>query len=620
MKMVSYIMIIVFFVGSTFNSFCISKNQSSIVEHDTEKSYSNIVRLIDTLHQFSSESFNIELELHKCIIHYKKNESKTKQIKSIGYLAYYFEVNNVLDSSKYYYSKAENIITSVDESELDLWLQLKKVGLYRKQGNYSQAILKLDELLKTNQSKRDKIRLLNTLGYFYKLIGDSQKSVKYFSDAITLSKDINDARLQAILYNNMGNSYALAQDFVMAKEYFSKGIEAFGEDSITVPILYNNLAKVYEQLGDEQKALEFYYKCLENIPERAHDNFAEVNINIGSIWLNRNQLDSAAYYGNTAFKHTMIIGENSLEYIHTIFLLFQIEREKGNLSIALENLIKAYKGSMKNDLLNESSMFSRELYLFYKDQDKLDSAYLYLEKHMDLKDSLSSQSSKQQLIQMVQQAKMDSLSIESKLVEAKLKADKEYLGLEVSKKNSIMTLIGFLLVSVIISILLLIVSYKRKKQLMQIELTQKENTITTKNKELLGANLELATQAEAMQKLKLTIEGKLSKEYDSEFNDLSILLKQTDRVLNEKDRRKYISELIKSSSNAFNQNLSSNFPKLTEDEIKLAALIRLNLTAEELLDIFNISKASLNTKRYRMRKKLSLSPEDSLEKFVRSYQ
>jgi DNA-binding CsgD family transcriptional regulator len=47
--------------------------------------------------------------------------------------------------------------------------------------------------------------------------------------------------------------------------------------------------------------------------------------------------------------------------------------------------------------------------------------------------------------------------------------------------------------------------------------------------------------------------------------------------------------------------------------MRLATLIRLNLSSEELVLIFNISAASLMTKRYRLRKKLNLKKNESLE-------
>ncbi len=61
--------------------------------------------------------------------------------------------------------------------------------------------------------------------------------------------------------------------------------------------------------------------------------------------------------------------------------------------------------------------------------------------------------------------------------------------------------------------------------------------------------------------------------------------------------------------------LNQDFPDLTPNELKLAALIRLNLNIKESALILGISPESVKTARYRLRKKLNLEQETSILNF-----
>lgn len=57
-------------------------------------------------------------------------------------------------------------------------------------------------------------------------------------------------------------------------------------------------------------------------------------------------------------------------------------------------------------------------------------------------------------------------------------------------------------------------------------------------------------------------------------------------------------------------------PVLTAYELRLSALLRLNLSSKEIGNILNISASSVNTGRYRMRKKLGLTETDDLVRYL----
>ncbi|MEC3965456.1 tetratricopeptide repeat protein [Muricauda sp. SYSU M86414] len=81
------------------------------------------------------------------------------------------------------------------------------------------------------------------------------------------------------------------------------------------------------------------------------------------------------------------------------------------------------------------------------------------------------------------------------------------------------------------------------------------------------------------------------------------------------DTREFFDRLDK-LSNTFYSKLTQNYPDLSKNEIRLCSLIRLKIESRSIASLQNITLASLNTSRYRLRKKLNLSENTDLDLFI----
>ncbi|MES1160871.1 MAG: triple tyrosine motif-containing protein, partial [Bacteroidota bacterium] len=68
--------------------------------------------------------------------------------------------------------------------------------------------------------------------------------------------------------------------------------------------------------------------------------------------------------------------------------------------------------------------------------------------------------------------------------------------------------------------------------------------------------------------------------------------------------------------NNFISILKTKFPGLSSTDLKLCAYLRLNLSSKEIAQLLNISLKGVEISRYRIRKKLALSPEINLYDFL----
>ena len=68
----------------------------------------------------------------------------------------------------------------------------------------------------------------------------------------------------------------------------------------------------------------------------------------------------------------------------------------------------------------------------------------------------------------------------------------------------------------------------------------------------------------------------------------------------------------------FMKKLIVRFPDLRSNERKLCAYLRMGLSSKEMASLFNSSIRSMETARYRLRKKLGLDSGDNLTDFIQN--
>ena len=159
--------------------------------------------------------------------------------------------------------------------------------------------------------------------------------------------------------------------------------------------------------------------------------------------------------------------------------------------------------------------------------------------------------------------------------------------------------------------------YKRRKSerlnfLNSQSLSEKNNTeiLEFKNKELTSTALQLIQKDELI----LDIKEKLSSPNGSDKKEISQILRAI--KINKSLGWKEFNARFTSVNSAFYSNLSERFPELTQRDHKLCALIKLNFSSKKISMLLGISMESVNTARYRLRKKMGLSPSDNLTEFI----
>ncbi|MGQ1891943.1 hypothetical protein ACT29H_16000 [Thermophagus sp. OGC60D27] len=139
--------------------------------------------------------------------------------------------------------------------------------------------------------------------------------------------------------------------------------------------------------------------------------------------------------------------------------------------------------------------------------------------------------------------------------------------------------------------------YIRRKQVARIKSRQEKKILKYNQLERKNDELKLSILEDNIKKLKTDITDYLYQLTQSGSNSPNLI--------------PFYSNFEKIYPN-FSQSLKKICPEISSNEIKLCALIRLNLSSKEIGQLLNITQGSVNKARYRLRKKLGLTSDDDL--------
>ncbi|NVK51661.1 MAG: hypothetical protein HWD85_01910 [Flavobacteriaceae bacterium] len=161
----------------------------------------------------------------------------------------------------------------------------------------------------------------------------------------------------------------------------------------------------------------------------------------------------------------------------------------------------------------------------------------------------------------------------------------------------------------------LIFYLRYKKNYIDIENTVKElkNEILDKEKEMISLSTQLLYYNQYLKEIKADLSFAKTENTNKTLKDT---IKQIEYIL-ENDNEW---ELLKQHFNAvyanFYDNLLIKFPTLTETELRHCMFIKLHMQTKEIARILNVDPRSVQTSRYRIKKKLALNEEQDLRNYL----
>ena len=155
----------------------------------------------------------------------------------------------------------------------------------------------------------------------------------------------------------------------------------------------------------------------------------------------------------------------------------------------------------------------------------------------------------------------------------------------------------------------------QEQLIVKLENEKLENDLTYKSKELASATLSVISHNDFLEGLKKEIQAQqLSGSYTKRFFDK--LIRMIEENISGEDEWAIFQTNFDRIHEKFFTNLKERYPDLTPGDLRLCALLRLNMPTKDMARMQNLSVRGIEAARYRLRKKLNLPEGQSLVDFM----
>lgn len=154
---------------------------------------------------------------------------------------------------------------------------------------------------------------------------------------------------------------------------------------------------------------------------------------------------------------------------------------------------------------------------------------------------------------------------------------------------------------------------KTESELVALRNERLEADLNFKNTELASSAMHLVKKGEILTKVKNEL-TQIAKKIDNEYTitELKKMIKTLSEDEHLDEEWEYFTKHFDKVHSDYIVHLKEIHPNITNNEIKLCAYLRMNLSTKEMAQLMNISVRGVEISRYRLRKKLNLPTEVNL--------
>lgn len=491
-----------------------------------------------------------------------------------------------------YLNKALKIIESSSSnynSEIQKAGILQQFGLvYRRRANYSEALRNYYKALKIFEKHNDSIGLAssnNNIGNVLIYQREYEKAKKVLRKAILINTKLKRPRSIGHNYNILTRVYKEEHQIDSLKYFLNKTLSYYKEANYEEGVhqVMSNISNLYVREKRYEEALDLQLKYLAFVTSiQKKTSIAATHYNLTRIYIQLKDFDKALFHINT-----------SLELA---------KKEKMGRRYFLAFKRRSFVYNNLKDYYNALEDYRR----YVKARDSI----LNLAKIKEIREiELNHEFEKERYVDSIKFAQEKNVLM--------LKTENEAL-----QKKWYLALFIITLFSVVIIIYFGIKYFKKlrlRKQLEAQKLTTKIHELSTeissKKEEITELMTETIIHLNTKEKLTENL-SKLSKQEEGVSLKGIIAELKADKL--EDSKIVLLKENIETLNYEFLKRLREKHPNLTKTDIEVCSFIKLGLSRKEISELRKTSLEAIKSTRFRLKKKLNLAAQDSLDDFIKS--
>lgn len=460
--------------------------------------------------------------------------------------------------------------------------------------------------------------------------GHYAMALDYYQKAEKIFVNLGNKDLIADNLSDMGRLYYYNRQNDIAYTTLQRALQLYKgthNEKGTADVL-GKIGHHFEKQGKKDSAFYYQRKSLRIFCKMGDaEGTANILENIGSIFEDLGSYDSAAVYYQKSYK-LYLTTDNKAAIIGIINNLGDIKRKTGHYAEGIAFGRQAYSMAKIQNNRYQLSSSAKDLALNFRYSGQPDSAFLYMEMARKYSLELYSTEANRQTAFLSVLYDIDRQNAEI----AKLENDRKF--------NYFLWAAAVLLAVLLAVLSAVIISRQRLKIKDHLTLSRQKDL----EKETM--ELELKNRSLEEQNLKQQLELKMR-----ELSVHTLAQVKTYRLLEElrtalqnmikdekRDQKRQMQQLVELINNSFtndagwleftrifeqvHQRFFDKIKKigaeLTASDLRLIALLKLNISSPDIATLLGISQDSLRVARYRLRKKLELPQGDNLILFIQT--
>lgn len=441
------------------------------------------------------------------------------------------------------------------------------------------------------------------------------------SAALENFKKLRDTTYLMKTLNLLGNICSHVRLLNMADDYYRQALQLNCAD----PEYYRVKANFYRLLysgGDTWGAIDSLKLFLYEV-ERQKDSgaLAIVNLNLGVFYFALNDFDSTFYYTKIAENILNDIDNQRLNSVmeHNFGLYYFFKEHDYKTALKYFSIVK--ESALRQENFEQLSSIYYVTSHTFASLGQYDSAFYYAQRYQELSLRLINNPKTIEAYQAYISNFLE--TSENKLTIAQQ---------EIELKNRQFLFVIILAVAIVLlTLLLLIVAQQKKrlqnnknkelakqleheKKIQQLQQEKQNEIIEAKTREITSYSLQLSNKNNVLKEI-LEVSKELPKDAKEVEKKIHNIVQKNINIDNDWKNFKISFDKVHPS---FFEKLKSCCPELTEENLRMCAYFKIGMANKQIAQILNVAPNSIIVHRYRLKKKLGLSEEESLDDFIRS--
>lgn len=498
----------------------------------------------------------------------------------------------------------------------------------------SRLVSKHIELLQANQQYKESIQYIENL----KNILKEDESIEF----------ANLLLLEGRAYSNIGLYNYAKISLLRSSDFFESNTDYDG-----VINAWKLLGTIHYRKREYSEGINVFLSAIEHITKKGKTPDNLTYFNVGSCYLNTQQLDSAFYFLSKAEELERISPSEDYPFLQNILcsklaLLFSFRKDRlktteylTNAKVNFEKLNIRYQTSIELDrsqiLINEGRLSEARKQLHSIKETQVSShhirkleiglhiarqtgnfdEYVSWQNALNLfKDSILNISEVKELDLF--SSLINSLNKQNQIVQEKLKQE-----MKDEQEKSMLTAVNekyyrilFFTSIILIVLILLFMYYRRRYQSTRTENDSLMKEINRQKSSILDLVTLIEQNEKIIERTKKDLVGlkqQIKKHVDDHSLERLIFVLNLCKKLNSDLIE---TPLISKMNSRLNRALEARFQRLNSKDIDFIKLLKLNLSSKEMSILTSLTPESIDVKKSRMRKKLQIENRGNLDKLI----